>query len=84
MKKISKRDADFEEEYYNDEYEYEYEDSEYEEEEGEEYYYYEEEEREGFPFQLLEEVMWCNNQTAISVVLKSLNSLTFAESSNCK
>jgi len=55
VKKISKRDADFEEEYYNDEYEYEYEESEYEEEEGEEYYYYEEEEREGFPFQLLEE-----------------------------
>ena len=52
VKKISKRDADFEDEYYSDEYEYEYD---YEEEEEEEYYYYDEEERAGFPFQLLEE-----------------------------
>ena len=56
VKKISKRDADFEDEYYSDEYEYEYdyEEPEYEEEE-EEYHYYDEEERAGFPFQLLEE-----------------------------
>ena len=55
VKKISKRDADFEDEYYNDEYEYEYDSEESEYEQGEEYYYYDEEEREGFPFQLLEE-----------------------------
>jgi len=56
VKKISKRDADFEDEYYSDEYEYEYdyEKPEYDEEE-EEYYYYDEEEKAGFPFQLLEE-----------------------------
>jgi len=55
VKKISKRDADFEDEYYSDEYEYEYDSEESEYEQGEEYYYYDEEEREGFPFQLLEE-----------------------------
>jgi len=55
VKKISKRDIDFEDEYYSDEYEYEYDSEESEYEQGEEYYYYDEEEREGFPFQLLEE-----------------------------
>ena len=55
VKKISKRNADFEDEYYTDEYEYEYDSEESEYEQGEEYYYYDEEEREGFPFQLLEE-----------------------------
>ena len=58
VKKISKRQADFEDEYYSDEYEYEYdydEESEYEQEEEEVYDYYDEEERNDFPFQLLEE-----------------------------
>jgi len=53
VKKISKRDADFEDEYYSDEYEYEYDDEEYEYEQ--EYDYYAEKERKDFPFQQLEE-----------------------------